>query len=204
MSYIILILILITMMMMSVIFIISKTKKCSIEEATKIFKNFTSSICNALLQSEQPPEPVYPVIVGYDGYRIVPRLVDEEFSAVRSNFSLCYINAFSVSSDGHSVKYRFAINRKPDSPDDESLQLLIQKQTEEILTRTLLSCDCYMPSEPLTAVELKQNCLYVAFARTQTGIQQLDEIKQRIRRRQIAGRRQAQNENFREQWENGE
>ena len=193
-----------------IIFFISVVKNCSGKEAAKILKKFMAETFGELFKPNPPPEPVYPVLVGYDGYRIVPELVNEEFSIIRNNFLFFYNNAAIIASDGHSVKYRFAIERKPDCPDDEILQSLIQKQAEEILTRTLLAYDCYMSAEALTAVELKPNCLYVAFARTQTGIQQLDDLKQRIRRRQIASkrqiasRRQGQSKKFREKWENGE
>lgn len=187
---------------LTIIFLISVIKKCSAKEATKIFKQFIAQIFGELLKPTPPPEPVYPVLVGYDGYRIVPELVNEEFSIIRDNFLLLYTTGAIISPDGNSVKYRFAIERKPDCPDDEILQSLVQKQTEEILTRTLLAYDCYMSAETLTAVELMPNCLNVAFARTQTGIQQLDDLKQRIRRRQIASKRQRQNKEFREKWKN--
>lgn len=189
---------------LTIIFFISVVKNCSGKEAAKILKKFMTEIFGELFKPAPPPEQVYPVLVGYDGYRIVPELVNGEFSIIRDNFLFFYNNAAIIAPDGHSVKYRFAIERRPDSPDNEILQPLIQKQAEEILTRTLLAYDCYMSAEALTAVELKPNCLYVAFARTQTGIQQLDDLKQRIRRRQTAGRRQGQDRQFREKWKNGE
>lgn len=174
-------------------------KKKSIEEAVFICKNFIKRVFIELFSSEQTSiSVVYPTIVGFDGNRVIPALVDQEFQTVRANFASCYCSAFSL--NPNNIQYRFNIQRKPDSPTDEVLEQLIQKQSEEILARTMRMYDCYFPTEPLTVTELRPEALFVAFARNEEGIKQLDRMKQNIRRRKHSASRQPDHGSMTEDW----
>lgn len=163
-------------------------KKKSVEEAVCICKDFIKKFFTELLSSGQAETNIYPTIVGYDGNRVIPAFVDQEFQAVRANFVSCYCSTFSLTPN--SIKYRFNIQRKPDSLPDEILEPLIQKQAEEILAKTMRMYDCYLPTEPLTVVELRPEALFVAFAHNEEGIKQLDRLKQNIRRRKYSAGQQ--------------
>ena len=163
---------------------VSLAKNCSTKNATIAVRDFLSEILDTLLKKKQKQQ-FYPTVAGYDGFRILPELVDSEFESVRRNFAVCYCTYCKVSNDENCVVYCFSIQRKPDSPDDGTLSALIQKQAEEVVTHTMRSCDYYLPAEPLTAVELFPAELRVAFARTEDGIKTLDKLKRGIRRRRF-------------------
>lgn len=186
------------------IYLITLVKKCSPAEATQIVKRFLLEIGKEFLREvpARNPNPAYPVWVGYDGNRIIPAIVDKEFQKVSDNFLVCYCFRIAIAPDGNTIRYYFSILRKPDSADDDLLQTLLQKEVEEILTRTLLMYDCFLPAEVLTAVELQGTRLNVTFAQTPSGIQQLDALKQCTRRRQVLRKRKKICDNFSEDWKN--
>lgn len=178
-------------------------KDCTIKEATLKCKNFCKEIINALFQPTPVPEVFYPVDVGFDGNRIVPQLVDDEFSKISENFASCYCIKGIVIPDGSLVQYAFSIMRKQDSMDDEYLEKLIQKQTEEVVAHTMRRYDFYLPTEPLTYVELQEHRLLVAFARNDAGIKKLDNKKRAVRRRKIEAAHTSHS-NLTENWEDRE
>lgn len=146
------------------------------------------------------PEQLYPVLVGYDGYRILPQLVDAEFAAVRENFASCYCTKITLKEDNTIIIYHFDIMRKPDGLDDDMLEQLIQKQSEEIVINTMRTYDCYLPVEPLTLVELLPHTLNVAFARNKAGIELLDRLKRKMRKRKALAAR-PENHTMKEKWD---
>lgn len=182
---------------------VKAVKKCSTAQAVQLCKKFIKDIFEALFQPEQPPQPVYPTVVGWDGYRIVPQLVTTEFKKVCANFDVCYLSGYKLEQDNNTVKYKFSVQRKSDCFSDEDLQTLIQKQSEEIVSGLLLTYGYNFPAEALTAVELQAHFLYVAFARTPEGIKQLDAWKQRILRRQALRKCQKHAGELSEEWKNG-
>lgn len=129
----------------------------------------------------------YPTIVGYENGYIVFNSVDKEFEALRANFDTCYCTYAAVSNDRNYVSYQFNIQRKPNSPEDEALELLLQKQAEETVAKTMRMYNCFKAAEPLTVVELFPSVLRVTFARTEEGIKIVDEIRQNVRRRRNVG-----------------
>ena len=157
-------------------------KQCSVKEATKLCKGFLTDISKELFAESTPPQ-YFPVLVGYDGTRIVPPFVDSEFKKISLNFDVCYFTQVTYTSNGNIVVYHFSIQRKADSLPDEQLEELLQKQAEEVLSKTMHDYDCYVPVEPLTAVKLRANDFLVAYARTQEGITKLDEVKKQAKRR---------------------
>lgn len=158
-------------------------KKCSVKEATIFCREFVKEVFRALFAPTPLPKQYYPTIVGWDGFRIVPNLVDSEFHIVRENFISCFCTYCGLRENEDLVLYQFDILRKPDSYEDEILEKIIQKQSEEIVTNTMRMYDFYLPSEPLTLAELFPTRLCVVFARTEDGIKKLDEEKQRMRKR---------------------
>lgn len=185
------------------VFVISSCNKCTVEEAVKRCKDYCKKVFIALFQTEHQPQTVYPTVVGWDGFRIVPQFVNMEFKKVCANFDVCYLSGYKLEDDNNTVKYKFAVQRQQNSPSDEDLQTLIQKQAEEVLTELLLTYGCNLPAEALTAVELQPHFLYVAFARTPQGIQQLDALKQRILKRQASRKRQRHTGKLSEEWKDG-
>lgn len=157
-------------------------KNCSAKDATRILQKFFKDIASAICTASQPKQ-FYPTLVGFDGNRILPQLVDVAFATVRKNFSVCYCDANDYQFNCNVMRYRFSIQRKPDSMDDDTLLPLIQKQCEEVLAQTMRLYDCYLPAEPLTVVELFPNFLFVAFARNEAGIKEIDAYKNKMRRR---------------------
>ncbi len=186
------------------VLIVKFCKGCSIREATVIcrdsVKNFLGELLTTLLEPVPAPPQLYPVLVGWDGYRIQPQFVDAEFSAVRADFASCYCTNAVLSKDNALVVYRFDIMRKPGGLDDDVLGELVQKQTEEVLANTMRLYDCYVPAEPLTLTEVFPHSLNVAFARNEAGIKILDAQKRKMRRRKALTERPG-NATMRKNWE---
>lgn len=156
--------------------------RCSAKKATKICKKFITDIFMEIFTGDTQLQ-YFPVLVGYDGTRIVPPFVDSEFKKISLNFDVCYFTQVTYTSNGNIVVYHFSIQKKADSLPDEQLEELLQKQAEEVLSKTMHDYDCYVPVEPLTAVKLRTNDFLVAYARTQEGITKLDEVKKQAKRR---------------------
>lgn len=157
-------------------------KKCSVKEATKVCKKFIADIFKEVF-SRDIPQHYFPVLVGYDGTRIVSQFVDAEFKKISMNFAVCYFTKVTYTTNGNVVVYHFSITRKMDTLPDETLEELLQKQAEEILSKTMHDYDCYFSAEPLTAVKLCANNLLIAYARTHDGITKLDELKRQAKRK---------------------
>lgn len=162
-------------------------KKCSVKNATIICRDFTKDILGGLFEPAPPPIIYYPTIVGWDGTRIIPELVDSEFEAVCRNFACCFCTKFSLTND--LVMYQFDIIRSPNSYDDKVLSGIIQKQAEKVVTKTMRIYDCYLPPEPISLIELFDTRLCVAFARTEAGIKILDDRKHKIQKRKVMSNR---------------
>lgn len=124
-------------------------KQCSAKDAAITFKKFLGDVTGELFAPTPPPKQLYPTCVGFDGNRVLPQLVDDAFSTVRANFVVCYCDRNNYHVDSNVMLYRFSIQRKPDSIDDDTLLPLIQKQCEEVLAKTMRLYDCYLPTEPL-------------------------------------------------------
>ncbi len=162
-------------------------KKCSAKDATIVCRNFIKEIVGALFAPTPPPKQYYPTIVGWDGNRIVPQLVDADFHSISENFLCCFCTNFGYKND--LVVYQFDILRNPTSHEDKMLEAIIQKQAEKVVTKTMRMYDFYLPPEPLTHIELFPTKLYVAFARTEDGIKILDERKLKIQKRKVTSNR---------------
>lgn len=179
-------------------------KNCSVRDATIIckdsVKNFFGELLTALFEDAPVQERFYPVLVGWDGYRVLPQLVDSEFSTVREDFASCYCTNIVLTKDNAFVIYQFSIMRKPGGLDDDVLGQLVQKQAEEILANTMRLYDCYIPAESLTLTEVFPNILYVAFARNGEGVKILDEQKRKMQKRKALSQHQG-NPTMREKWE---
>lgn len=170
-------------------------KHCSVQEATAICKSCITDIVKELFHNQPPQQHYYPVLVGYDGTRIVSQFVDLEFKKLASSFDVCYFTQVSFTPNGNIVVYHFSIQRKQDFLSDDSLEILLQKQAEEVLTKTLHDFDCYLSAESLTAIKLRSNDLLIAYARTEDGIGKLDELKRQSRRKYQKQRSTATNFN---------
>lgn len=159
-------------------------KKCSAKNATSICRDFVNEILGALFAPTPPPKQYFPTIIGWDGNRILPQLVDAEFHSVSENFSACFCTNFGFQNDD-LVMYQFDILRKPNIYEDKVLEEIIQKQTEKIVAKTMHIYDFYLPPEPLTHIELFPTKLYVAVARTEDGIKILDNRKLQRQKRKV-------------------
>ena len=163
---------------------IKAANKCSVKEAASVFFGFIKDVLAPVFAQEPPPKPTYPVLPGWDGHRVVPRLADADFAEVRGNFASCFCTNVVFSQDGSLVRYQFSIQRRPGSPEDGILGQIIQKQAEEACANTLRCYDCCFPPEPLTLAELYPHFLCVTFARTEDGIRRLDDRKRMLQKRQ--------------------
>lgn len=163
---------------------IKAAQKCSVKEAAGICLKPVKDVLSVVFAQEPPPKPTYPVLPGWDGHRVVPRLADADFAEVRGNFASCFCTNVVFSQDGSLVRYQFSIQRRPGSPEDGILGQIIQKQAEEACANTLRCYDCCFPPEPLTLAELYPHFLCVTFARTEDGIRRLDDRKRMLQKRQ--------------------
>ena len=186
------------------VLIVKFCKSCSVKQATAIckdsVKNFFRELLAALFEDAPVQERFYPVLVGWDGCRVLPQLVDSEFSTIREDFASCYCTNIVLTEDNAFVIYQFSIMRKPGGLDDDTLGQLVQKQAEEILANTMRFYDCYIPAEPLTLTELFPHVLNVAFARNDAGIKVLDEQKRKMQKLKALSERPG-NPPMREKWE---
>lgn len=178
---------------------LTSVRHYSVEDAAFKIKCYIKRVGKGLLTTSSAKQSFYPVLVGYDGCRILPRLVDSSFDDLRKNFQTCFCVNYELSADASYVRYYFDILRKPDTTKDDDILPLLQKQAEETLTYTMRLHDCYVPAEPLTAVELYPNVLQVTFAQNDAGIQYIDDIKHKIRKRMILSNQQPHNA-MREKW----
>lgn len=172
-------------------------KQCSVVEARTMFFSFLKG---AFAFSKKPI--IYPVIVGYDEGRIIPDTVNKEFSKIRDNFAVCYFRYHQFSKNNECILYVFDIQRKKDSLPDEELEILLQKQAEEVVTKTMQSNNCVMSAEPLTFITLKHDKLGVHYALTESGVNELDKLKQIARNRRITEKKQSNTNEFVEDWDN--
>ena len=163
---------------------VSIVKNRSVEEATRTCKRFIADMLKGFLTQPVIPQ-YYPVMVGHDGFRIVAQLVDNAFKKVSLNFAVCFYTMNQLVHNDTVILYRFSIKRKLDSLDDKSLLDLLQKQSEEVLTKYMYDFDCHLSAEMLTAVYLMDNDLYVAYARTEEGISRIDSLKKLAREKYI-------------------
>ena len=164
-------------------------KKCSVENATIVCRDFVKEILNTLFSPTPPPKQYYPTIAGWDGNRIIPQLVDADFRVISENFISCFCTNFAYTPTSDLIMYQFDILRKPNSYDDSILEQIIQKQSEEVVTNIMRVYDFSLPAEPLTLIELFPTKLCVAFARTEDGIKMLDEKKRKMQKRKVMNNR---------------
>lgn len=178
-------------------------KKCSVKDAALICKSFIQEIFITLFAPTSPLVQQYPVLVGWDGVnRIIPELVDDAFSTVRNNFSVCYCLNYDFLENGNIVRYHFDIMRKEGtSIDDDTLERLIQKQSEEILYENMRRYNFYVAPEPLTAVNLFPNALYIAFARNANGIDIIAEYKKNWRKQKMLQKTKTLHTHMVESWD---
>lgn len=174
-------------------------KHCSAKDAAILCRDFLAETFCAVFSEETQPV-FYPTIVGWDGYHILPQLVDTEFCEVRKNFTVCFCTRAKISSDWSLVCYEFSIQRKPDTLDDQTLSQIIQKQAEETVAITMRLYDCYLPTEPLTVIELTPSVLRVAFARNESGVRQISDYKRKLHRRSMAASRSEAHSAMSESW----
>lgn len=160
-------------------------KNCSVKEATIICRDCIKDILISIFAPTPPPKQYYPTVVAWNGSRIDLKLVDAAFNSVRDNFASCFCTQCGFSESQDIVTYHFELIRKPNSLEDNVLQELIQKQSEEVVTNTMHTYDCYLAAEPITYVRLSACALDVIFARTADGVKMLDELKQKEQRRKV-------------------
>lgn len=178
------IIIIMLILFISAILITVLVKQCSVKEATILCRDFIKDIFKALCAPTPPPEVIYPTLVGYENGHFVPQFIDESFSKVCSNFAVCYCVGAEITADGSCALYTFSIQRKLDcSLGDADLAPLIQKEAEEVLTKTMRLYDCYLPAEPLTVIDLSPTTLRVAFARSEAGLKAIEGMKHSARKR---------------------
>lgn len=174
----------ILILFISAILITVIVKQCSVKEATIMCKDFCKEVFKALFASTPAPEPVYSTLVGYENGHFVPQFIDNNFAKVRNHFAVCYCVDARIIADGSCALYCFSIQRKPDcSLTDADLAPLIQKEVEEVVTQNMRLYDCYLPAEPLTAIELFPTTLRVAFARNEAGLKKIEGLKRSARKR---------------------
>ena len=95
------------------VLIVKFCKSCPVKQATAIckdsVKNFFGELLTALFEDAPVQEQFYPVLVGWDGCRVLPQLVDSEFSTVREDFASCYCTNIVLTEDNAFVIYQFSI-----------------------------------------------------------------------------------------------
>lgn len=151
------------------------TKHCHMEEAIFfLFKFFKDEIFgnNQLID--------YPVFVGSDGNKIVPRLVDEEFKEIVAQFDVCYCNKW-INCENRII-YGFNVSPSVEIDDAEKLTLL-QKIAEKAVARHMLSYDCYISADDLTVVECRAGILGISIAKNQNGIEEIRKMKENVQNR---------------------
>ncbi len=179
-------------------------KQCSAKEATVICKNFLKEVFSTLLGNEPQNVIRFPVYVGWDGNRINLQLVNDSFKKVEEHFNVCYCTRTAELFQGNCISYVFEIQRKINTPEDEELELLIQKESEEILAKVMMCNEFFYPAELLTVVEIHQNILIITFATCPAGIEQIEKRKQFLYQRKMQSKKQSPHNEFSEAWENHE
>lgn len=179
-------------------------KKCSLKDSVHICRDFIWQIICELVGWDNQPTPKYPVHVGFDGYNIIPHLVDVEFREMLDSFPVCYCDSFRITE--HTIEYFFPVMFPSRMDVDEStFYLLIQKKAEKCVADHLKRYSCYVPAEPLTAVELQTEYMLITLAFDQIGIEQVRAFKSRKRQNAFQKQREETSaEDFTEKWENSD
>lgn len=163
------------------IFAIKIIKNVSIQEALRIFVKFMVDEAKDMMK-ETSNVASYPVCIGWDGYRINPRIVEDAFSAMMKNFDVCCYSGSGYYDNGNLYCYKFKIMYKPESVDMSYFDKLIQKQAEEVLEKFLQQQMIILNTESMTFTDIRQDgWLIVYYAVNEEGIKRLDSYKQQKR-----------------------
>lgn len=175
-----------------------------LDESVRICRNFILDIMKSLVGWEIQPPASYPVHIGFDGYNIIPRLVDVELKDMITEFPVCYCDRFNITD--HTIQYHLPLVL-PDQfyQEKESLELLIQKKAEKCVSDHLKKYGCYVPAEPLTVTEIFDSYMLLTVAKDPTGLECIAQKKQEQRRNSfLEQKQQATKEEFMEKWEQKE
>lgn len=165
------------------VYTVMQAKQCHMEEAIFIIFNFFKN-----LFSEQPQD--YPVFVGSDGNKIVPRLVNEEFKELSSQFDVCYFDKWFMTEN--TITYQFHISPSLGNEEYEKLAL-IQKISEKAVAQHLQAFDCYLSANELTVVNYRPGFLAIILAKNPKGMEEIQKTKEKIQRRLVSQKRPSKN-----------
>lgn len=186
-----------------IFFASSKVLNCSILYLLSCCVEFVVSVIRFFCTKTEKPVD-YPVHIGWDGNRIDLRIVNKEFDKLIDNFIVCYCSRYSYIYDRTCIAYSFEIQRKIDSFEDDILISIIQKQAEEVVAKIMYENDCTQSAESLTAVELEENRLIIAYALNPSGMKKLEDYKYNTYIKRMESTKKIQQNNFVEDWEENE
>lgn len=184
-------------------FACSKLFNCSVLHLLSCCVEFVVSVIRFICRKTEIPID-YPVHIGWDGNRVNLLLVNKEFSKVIENFVVCYCCSYQYIFNNTCIAYYFEIQRKIDSLEDNILISIIQKQAEEVVAKKMYENDCTQSAESLTAVELEDNRLIIAYARNLSGIKALEDYKYNTYIKRMEATKKIQQNSFVEDWEENE
>ena len=170
-----------SMFFLITVFAIKIIKNVSIREALRILVKSIVDEAKDLMK-ETSTVTSYPILIGWDGCRINPQLVEDSFSAMIKNFDVCCYSGSGFYDNGNLYCYKFKIMYKPESVDMSYFDKLIQKQAEEVLEKFLQQQMISLNTESMTFTNIEQNgWLFVYYAVNENGIKRLDSCKQQKR-----------------------
>ena len=145
---------------------------------------------------------VYPVYVGSNEMRILPNSVDAAFVNFGKYFSVCYFDNFWENQT--HVFYRFQYSEKPGMPVSYDLLMILQKESEKVLSSHLKEFGLFLPCEDMVVVDICSGYVMVAFAKNDVGIQETLRQQERIRRKHLAPHDKPPGASMQENWDKNE
>lgn len=125
----------------------------------------------------------YPVYVGSNGMRVLPHLVSDAFVNFDKYLAVSYFDNFGENQT--HVFYRFQYREKPGMPVSYDLLMILQKESEKVLSSHLKEFGVFLPCEDMVVVDIQSGHVMVAFAKNDIGIQETIEQQERIRRKYL-------------------
>jgi len=128
----------------------------------------------------QAQHEVFPVLIGSNGTRIVPELVEEAFKGLSSCFESWYFMDASMTDT--LIQYHFYVFTR----DKKDCAALAQAIAEKVLRHSFSQFYLYYPDyAALTCTRLQEPYLAVTYARNEKGREELLQLKEQYRKQRF-------------------
>lgn len=147
-----------------------------------ILKKIAAFVCELFNTPsvQQPQVQVPPVVIGWNGYRLRPEVIEEAFQKLEKYWQVVYFENL-LTPTPNLVHYRFRVyDFIPSEMSRRHLLSRVKTIAEKALTDHLHSLGIYMPVDDFIAVNLCSDLLVVAIATTQEGFSEIAKLRNQV------------------------